>query len=285
MSSASTPTASARPKISLVIPAYNEAQRITQSLSALLEYVKGHPSVEAILVVEKSTDDTLRIAHELVGDCPQFQIIGNSVHLGKGYAVKTGMLSARGEFVFFMDLDLSTPLSEVARFVEVFELRPDIDVLIGSRQHPQSQILRKQNPIRQKMGQTFNTFLQMYALKGIPDTQCGFKAFRAGAVQPVFSRQTVYNFAFDVEILVSAAKQGFRIQALPVRWINSAESKVRMVRDSLRMLVTLVRIKKLTERAFYASPMRIQTQWIDPALSSHEASFLETPLESPLQPL
>jgi dolichyl-phosphate beta-glucosyltransferase len=247
---------SSTPYISIVVPAYNEAKRIGKSLTDLKSFFGSFgKSIEILVVIEKSTDGTVDIAKGIVGDDPKFRVIANEVQRGKGYAVRTGMLQARGKYVFFMDADLSTPLVEVVSFLNHFESNPEVKVIIGSRQHQQSQIIKRQHPLRQKMGQMFNVFVQFFAIKGITDTQCGFKAFRLEAIEPIFTRQTIDGFSFDVEILMIAHRLGYVIDVLPVRWINSPDSKVRIVRDSLKMFFDLMRMKRLVSRTFRALPL------------------------------
>ena len=250
-------TSHGAPYLSLVVPAYNESKRIKRSLSDIKAFFNTLTSdIEVILVIEKITDGTVDIAQQLVGGDARFRIIANDVQKGKGYAVKTGMLAARGKYVFFMDLDLSTPLVEVLAFLHYFEGHPESQILIGSRQHKESQLLKRQNPLRQKMGQIFNMFVQTFAVKGIRDTQCGFKAFRSNTVKPIFSRQQINGFSFDVEILLLADGLGYKIDVLPVKWINSPESKVRIVRDSLKMFFDLLKMKRLVRKTFRALPIQ-----------------------------
>jgi len=247
---------SGAPFLSIVIPAYNESKRIEASIRDLVSFFKSAQyDLEICMVIEKSTDGTADMAKRLVEHEPHFKILANSVQKGKGYAVRTGMLSARGQIVFFMDLDLSTPLAEVFSFLGHFQSNPDTDIIIGSRQHAKSQIIKKQHPLRQKMGQTFNFLVQLFAVKGITDTQCGFKAFRQRTIQPIFTRQKIEGFSFDVEILLIAQKLGYKIDVLPVRWVNSPDSKVRIVRDSIKMFFDLLRMRRLVRRTFRALPL------------------------------
>ncbi|MEQ1841201.1 MAG: glycosyltransferase, partial [Verrucomicrobiales bacterium] len=167
------------------------------------------------------------------------------VQRGKGYAVRKGMLHARGEIAFFMDADLSTPLPEMERFLARFAIAPPVDVLVGNRRHPHSAILKRQTFIRRKMGQTFNAVLRTIGGIKLADTQCGFKAFRREARVAIFSRQTIDGFAFDVEVLMLADRLGFIVEDMPVQWSNADGSKVRMVRDSLRMLMDAIRIRRM----------------------------------------
>jgi dolichyl-phosphate beta-glucosyltransferase len=218
----------------------------------MAEYV-GAParsgrSFEILIVVEQSTDGTLDIARKATVDQPNFRVIDNLVQRGKGYAVRSGMRQAKGAIAFYMDADLSVPLEEIDAFLAHFEAHPEEDVLIGSRQHPASRIERRQGLIRQSMGRTFNRILRCVSLLPFRDTQCGFKAFRREAAQEIFAVQTVDGFAFDVEVMLLAQALGCRIRELPVRWLNSTESKVRIVRDSLRMLMDVIIIRRRTGR-------------------------------------
>jgi len=139
-------------------------------------------------------------------------------------------------------------LDEIHAFLKYFKEHPEIDVLIGNRQHPESDILKSQSWLREKMGQTFNAILRKMVPVTLSDTQCGFKAFRREAAQAIFSRQTIVGFAFDVEVLLLANHLGYKVADLPVRWSNSPESKVHIVRDSLRMLIDTARIRREMKR-------------------------------------
>ena len=236
---------SREPFVSIIIPAYNEVCRLEASIRALREYLgSARWSHEIILVVEKSSDGTLELAHRLTDRHPAFTVIGHEVQRGKGYAVRKGMLRARGEIAFFMDADLSTPLPEMERFLTRFATPPQVDVLVGNRRHPQSAILKRQAFIRRKMGQTFNALLRTIGGIQLADTQCGFKAFRRDAREAIFSHQTIDGFAFDVEVLMLVGRLGFVVEDMPVQWSNADGSKVRMVRDSFRMLFDALRIRR-----------------------------------------
>ena len=232
------------PEVSLVIPAYNEARRLAESVRSLREYLGGVAwSHEVILVIERSTDGTLDLARGLTADLPAFTVIGNEVQRGKGYAVRCGMVAARGDIAFFMDADLSTPLAEMEKFLEAFAVHSEIDIYIGSRQHAQSRILRRQTWVRQRMGETFNWILRRLTGLRFLDTQCGFKAFRRQAREAIFPRLEIDGFAFDAELLILAEKLGYRVGELPVEWSNAEGSKVHLVRDSWRMLRDAIRAR------------------------------------------
>jgi len=244
------------PQLSLVIPAYNEERRLPASLVDVKTFfTKIAIPLEVLVMVETSSDRTLEKSREVTKDDPRFQIIDNQVHKGKGYAVKSGMTRARGDVVFFMDADLSTPLSEVIKFLGHFADHPETDVVIGSRADAKSQVLKRQSLFRQSLGRGFNKFVQLFGIRGIKDTQCGFKAFRQKACKEVFSRQTLNGFAFDVEVLLLAQKMGFKIDVVPVRWVNSTDSKVRIFIDPLKMLIDLLQIRLRVRKTLRARPL------------------------------
>lgn len=245
-----------RPALSLVIPAYNEERRLPRSLADMRAFFGKFPegSIEILAICEKSSDRTLELARQAVAGDPRFEIVDNLVHRGKGYAVRSGMLRARGEIVFFMDADLSTPLSEVVKFMAYFAETPEADVVIGSRRDPNSEIVKRQSLFRQQLGRAFNYFVKIFGVSGIKDTQCGFKAFRAQACADVFSRATIDGFAFDVEALMLAQEMGYRIDIRPVIWVNSPDSKVRVLIDPLKMLWDLIKIRRRVRRALRLKP-------------------------------
>jgi dolichyl-phosphate beta-glucosyltransferase len=237
------------PYLSIVVPAYNEARRLPPTMAALAEFFRDFTrAYEVLIVVEQSTDGTLEIAAGLAAQQAHFQVIDNGPQRGKGHAVRSGMRRARGEIVFYMDADLSVPLAAVPAFLGCFEECPEVDVLVGNRQHAGSRITRRQSALRESMGKLFNRILQSLALVALRDTQCGFKAFRREACREIFARQMIEGFAFDVEVLLLAERLGFKVEDRPVQWINSPESKVSIVADSLRMLRDAWIIRRLVEK-------------------------------------
>ena len=162
---------------------------------------------------------------------------------GKGYAVRQGMLAATGQYILFTDADLSTPITEVSRFLDY--LRIDCDVAIGSRALPDSQIEIHQGFLRETMGKVFNLIAQRWAFKGVRDSQCGFKCFRREAAHKLFGEQKLDGFSFDVEIVYLAQKRGYRVLELPVIWRNSAQSRVQVLSDPLRMFRDVLKIRRL----------------------------------------
>jgi glycosyltransferase involved in cell wall biosynthesis len=225
------------PAVSVIIPAYNEASRLPKTLASLASYqAKNQLNMELIIVVEPSADKTLEIALRWADNQPHVRVINNAVKQGKGFAVKTGMLKASGDIVFFMDADLSVPLEAIDDFIKVFSTNQELMVAIGSRQHPNSYIKLSQSYLRRNMGRIFNVAVQLLSGLTIKDTQCGFKAFRRAVIAPLFQAQFTHGFAFDVEILHRAQNCGFKIIEMPVVWENSPQSHVKIITDSLRML-------------------------------------------------
>jgi dolichyl-phosphate beta-glucosyltransferase len=228
--------------LSVVVPAYNEAKRIGATLKKIHEYLltKNYRS-EIIVVDDGSTDDTIRLLRKTVQEMPFIRLIENGVNRGKGYSVRAGMLNSQGEIILFSDADLSTPIQELDKLAVWFDR--GYDIAIASRALSESEILVRQPWPRELMGKTFNKLVQLLTVSGIMDTQCGFKLFKKEAARVLFEKQTVCGFGFDVEILFMANKNGYRIKEVPVRWVNSPDSRVHIVKDSFSMLCDLVRIR------------------------------------------
>lgn len=234
-------------KISIIIPAFNEEHRLAHSISKVRRFLKQQRIVaEVIIVVEKSTDNTLARAQAATTGARNFKVIANRQQRGKGYAVKSGMLQAKGAYLFFMDADLSTDLSAINHFLKYFKSHPEVDILIGSRQHPKSRIKTHQSWPRQNMGRLFNIMVQRLVLSGISDTQCGFKAFRKPAAHNLFKQQTIDGFAFDVEILYLAQQAGYQMKILPVTWRDSTSSKVGLFTEPFKMMREIWRLRQHT---------------------------------------
>jgi dolichyl-phosphate beta-glucosyltransferase len=248
------------PVLTLVIPAFNEAARLPQSLVELQRHSSGWDfPYEIIVVIEPSSDHTVELAKAAAKSFPELKVIANPVHRGKGFAVRTGMLAANGELVFFTDSDLSTPLTDLDRAVALFKAQPDIDVIVGSRKHPDSQILQHQSPMRELMGNTFNRLVRALAGFKFLDTQCGFKGFRADAAREIFERAQIDGFSFDVEVLLLAETMNFVVMEVPVHWSNSPESKVKVVGDSLKMLRDLFQVRKIVRDVMNRRPLAVES--------------------------
>jgi glycosyltransferase involved in cell wall biosynthesis len=238
--------------ISIVIPAYNEENRLPATLCAVVEYLKSRDwsSVEIIVVDDGSTDGTAAIVEQFSSAHAGVRLLRNPGNRGKGYSVRHGILEARGDWVLFTDSDLSAPIEELDKLLRAAR-DAGAAVAIGSRAVDRSMISVHQSWFRETAGRLFN--LVVRTITGLPfkDTQCGFKLFEARAAKEVFRRQRIERWGFDPEVLFLAHKLRFRTVEVPVRWSHSEGTKVRMVRDSLHMLGELARIRWNQMRGCY----------------------------------
>ncbi len=238
-------TETPRGDVSIVVPAYAEERRIGAGVRALCALARDFPRLrEVILVIEPSGDRTAAVAREAAAGDPLVTLVENDVHRGKGFSVRSGMLRAAGEIIFFMDADLSVPLRYVAPFVAHLDAHPDVDVAIGSRRHPGSVVTVRQNFAREKAGRWFNRVVRTLGLSDSKDTQCGFKAFTRTAAREIFSRARIDGFAFDTEALFLARRLGLRVDELPVEWINDRDTKFRPFKDGWRSFCDLLRVRR-----------------------------------------
>lgn len=224
---------------SIVIPAYNESARLPDSIDQLRDFASEADILEVIIVDDGSTDQTAQIA-ESAAENPLFRLVTYGANAGKGYAVRRGILEARGETILVSDADLSTPLEELHTLRSALT---EADVAIGSRAIQREKVRKAQPVYRQNMGKIFNALMKK--ITGLPfeDTQCGFKLMRGEVAREIARVATVDRFAWDVEFLMLACRNGHRVVEVPVLWYNSEESRVRIVRDSARMLLDLVRMR------------------------------------------
>lgn len=228
--------------VSIVIPAYNEAQRLPQTLDALIAYSKDHPEISEIIVVDDgSRDGTAAVVGEVQKRAPLVKLVSYGPNAGKGYAIRRGVMKATCELLLLTDADLSTPIEELPKLTAALTRS---DIAIGSRAVDESLVRVPQNILRRQMGKTFNRLMRL--LTGLPflDTQCGFKLLRTAAGKAILADALVDRFAWDVEMLMLARRRGLTIAEVPVVWINAKGSRVRIVRDSLRMLIDVARIRK-----------------------------------------
>ncbi|MGR3320142.1 MAG: dolichyl-phosphate beta-glucosyltransferase, partial [Candidatus Anammoxibacter sp.] len=211
-------------------------------LHTIYDYLSNQNySYEIILVDDGSTDDTVQLMKKFNSDDKPITVLINGENRGKGYTVRKGMLSAKGEYIFFTDTDLSTPIEEIERCLPY--LKDNYDIVIGSRGLPDSNIIIHQPWYREKMGKIFNFMVKILLLKGIIDTQCGFKGFKRQTVKTLFSRCIINGFSFDVETIYLARKFNYNIKEIPVKWKNSSLSKVNPVKHSILMFIDLISIK------------------------------------------
>ena len=230
--------------VSIVIPAYAEERRIGPTVRALCAYAREFPRLTEVLVItEPSGDRTAEVARDAAGGDPLVRVVENTEHRGKGFAVRTGMLQAAGEILFFMDADLSVPLRYVGPFVAHLEAHPETAAAIGNRRHPASVISKRQHFLRERAGRGFNQVVRALGLSVSKDTQCGFKVFRREAAREIFSRAQIDGFAFDAEALLLAQRLGLLVDELPVEWINDEETKFDPWRDGWRSVRDLWRVR------------------------------------------
>lgn len=229
------------PFLSVIIPAYNEAERISSSLDSALEYLETQPYTYEILVVDDgSTDDTVRVVKNYV---PKVQILTGEPNKGKGYAVRRGMIQAKGQIRLFTDADFSTPLKEVEKLLSV--ISDNQPIVIGSRRLDRTLVKKHQPWYRELIGIIGNKIISTLLFGGIEDTQCGFKALTASATMDIFPTMKIDGFGFDVELLYLAKRQGIRITQIPVEWFNDERSRLNPIRDSIRTFQEVISIKRL----------------------------------------
>lgn len=243
-----------RVSLTIVIPAFNEQERIGGTVQVLADYLSARPWTWEIRVVDDgSSDDTAGVVTELGRRVPGI-VLQREPHRGKGGAVKAGMLApGGGAFRFLCDADLAMPADELTRFLP--PALADFDVAIGSREGHGAR--RVGEPlVRHLMGRTFNYAVQRAILPGIEDTQCGFKMFTAPAAEAIFPRVTVNGWAFDIEVLYLARLLGLRTVEVPIEWHYRAESQVSMIRDSAGMLREVLRIRARARRGEYGVEIR-----------------------------
>jgi len=229
------------PELSIVIPAYNEERRLPETLRRVRAYLEARRAdAEVIVVDDGSRDATAALVEARRGEFPGLRLVLNGVNRGKGYSVRHGMLEARGRIVLFTDADLSAPIEEADKLLAAMR---DHEVAIGSRGVDRSLIEVHQSPLREFAGIVFNFLVRAITGLRFVDTQCGFKAFLREPSRIIFEQQRIERFGFDPEILFLAKRHGLRAVEIPVRWAHDPQTKVNMVRDSLRMFGEVLSIR------------------------------------------
>lgn len=247
--------------LTVVIPAYNESRRLVGSLNRVREYLDTRPyRYEVIVVDDGSLDHTAALAEDWAAGDPRVRVIRNP-HMGKGVAVRTGMLAGQGRYVLYSDADFSTPIEEIGKLLTWLE--KGYDVAIGSREG-QGAVRYNEPGYRHLMGRVFNTVVRLLALRQFNDTQCGFKAFAQAANADLFRAVQIYGdnagvvkgamvTGFDVEVLYLALKRHYRVKEVPVRWFYAPGSKVNPLRDSLRLVRDVFQVRWNDLRGKYSS--------------------------------
>lgn len=236
------------PFLSIIIPAFNEENRLPATLKKVADFLASQPySVEVIVVENGSQDRTLEIARDFAEEHANFIVLCEGVR-GKGSAIKRGMLEARGEFRFMCDADLSMPIEEIFRFLP--PTLEHFDIAIGSREAPGA--VRYDEPLHRHWGgRLINLVIRALALPGMHDTQCGFKCFRGTYVEALFSQQTINGWSFDIEILFIARKMDLRIVEIPIPWYYNQDSKVNPGLDALKMTADILKLRWNAMRGNY----------------------------------
>lgn len=228
--------------LSIVIPAYNEENRINRTLQAVKDYYDSKPySYDVLVVSDGSSDGTVLAARQFAETHSNFKVLDYTPNRGKGYAVRLGILKSIGDLILFMDADLATPLEETEKLINSIE--SGASVAIGSRPLKESNLEIHQPWYREMLGRGFNKAVQLLSVKGIQDTQCGFKLFTKEAAHDIFSRTKLDRFGFDFEALQTAADLGYKIDEIPIRWSHQEGSKVILMRDGPQMIKDLLKLK------------------------------------------
>ena len=256
-SPAPLPAALPAPVLSLLIPAYNEASRLGATLGQVLAYLHAQPYPSEVIVMDDgSTDDTVAVAQEYFDSHTgrvATRVLSYSPNRGKGYAVRQGLLAARGAVAIFSDADLSTPIEEIPALLEPI-LAGECDVVFGSRALNDDLIGQHQPWLREVSGRFFNRMVRLATGLPYADTQCGFKAFRLDVCRPVVEGAQLDRFGFDVELLFLAHQAGLRLREQPVRWNDAAGSKVGML-SGLHGFRELWALRQANQRGHYAAAL------------------------------
>lgn len=236
------------PFLSIILPVHNEENRLPITLEQVSTFMGAQPyTSEAVIVENGSSDRSYAIAEQFSKSHPNFTAIHEDQR-GKGLAVRTGMLRARGQYRIFCDVDFSMPVEEIIRFLPPQQINADI--VIGSREAPGA--IRYHEPAyRHFIGRIFNAMVRLAALPGLQDTQCGFKMFTGRCAEDVFQRQTLTGMSFDVEVLFIARRFGYSIKEIPIPWYFNPDSRVRLIDDSLRMGADLLVIRRNAAKGIY----------------------------------
>ncbi len=245
----------AGPGLSIVIPAYNEERRLPRALDEIARYGThlGRP-LEVLVCDDGSEDGTGALVELRARQMPGLRLIALP-HRGKGSAVRAGMLAATMPYVVFCDADLSMPIDDLDRFIEALD--GGFDLAVGSREGPGAQ--RYGEPARRHvMGRVFNLLVKVLVIRGLDDTQCGFKGFRRGPARDLFARQRMDGFSFDAEVLFLARKRGYSMKVVGIDWYFNDDSRVRAAPDTLSMTLDLVRIRIDDLRGLYRNAAAVR---------------------------
>lgn len=240
---------------SIVIPAYNESERLQASLQKIVAFLAEQKwSAEVLVVNDGSRDNTPEIVQQFAAQYPFIRLIENPGNRGKGYSVRNGMLQATGDIVLFTDADLSAPITEAPKlFAEVLK---GANVAFGSRWLIAKMQTERQSMMRQVAGRLYNILMRLMLGLKYKDTQCGFKAFNRKAVETIFTRQHIERWGFDVELLFLARKFGLKIVEVPVEWAHDDRSKINPLVDGIKMFAEMLSIRWNSITGKYSAPRK-----------------------------
>lgn len=244
------------PDLSLVIPAFNERARLPPTVRAAVAFLRARGgSFEIVVVDDGSTDATADAVRELAaegGGVPELRLVRLDLNRGKGAAVRAGVAATRGPWVLVLDADNSTPIGELARLeAAIARGGGGADLAIGSRGIHGPDVRIAARWYRHLLGRCFHALVRLAGLRGLHDTQCGFKLFRGDLARRLFALGRRDRYAYDVEILLLARAAGFRIAEVPVNWTHQPGSKINLLTDSARMALDLLRIRLELRRGEY----------------------------------
>lgn len=246
------------PLLSVIVPAFNEEHRLGPSLDTILSYFAAQAyATEVVVVDDGSTDGTCRLVEERMKCSPvSLRLECSPQNMGKGAAVKRGMLAAAGEILLFSDADLSTPIETIADFMP--HLKDGVDVVIGTRKHPQARIAKAQPWLRRNLAKGFVVLANVLLGAHLTDFTCGFKSFSRSAGREIFSRSVVPGWSFDAEVLFLANRLGYHIIEVPVTWAHVEGSQIRLKRDMIRSFTGLMEIRRNHRQGVYNLPPRLK---------------------------
>ncbi|PIP04380.1 glycosyl transferase [candidate division WWE3 bacterium CG23_combo_of_CG06-09_8_20_14_all_40_14] len=248
------------PYLSIIMPAYNEEKNIVKSLSSIYAYLKDYDySYEILVVDDGSFDNTAKIVQEFCKNHKGFKLVRNP-HKGKGPTIWTGVMTAKGEYIYLADADMAAQISEIKRLF-VWLVDESYDIAIASREGLGSSRINEPY-YRHLMGRVFNLWVRLIAVSGIEDTQCGFKLFRKNSAKEIFKRLKIYGDsakeikeaylgAFDVEVLYLAKKLGFKVKEVPVTWMYVKTQRINPIKDSVKMALDVLKVRVNDIRGLY----------------------------------
>ena len=239
-----------RPYLSIVIPAYNEEKRIGETLQKILEFIatKSFPA-EILVVDDGSVDGTVDVVNSFSNEKIPLKVISYEKNRGKGYAIKTGMLAAGGEYALFTDADMSTPVEMLERFEP--HMKEGVEVIIGTRKTAGAYVGKHQPLYRENMGKVFTWLSNRLLGLDTSDFTCGFKCFHRRTIEPVFGSQRISGWGYDTEIIFIARRKGFRIQEVPVSWFNDEATRVKLWKNVFTCLSELYQIRNNNRKGLY----------------------------------